>query len=86
MKFKLWLEEKNREYYRDMILSKLDLDKDKGLSQSLNVWDSDKLLSKLSELGEYKSLPEDVQKAIEAKIKSGSGTIGDLINIISNKL
>lgn len=86
MKFKLWLEEKNREYYRDMILSKLDLDKDKGLSQSLNVWDSDKLLGKLSELGEYKSLPEDVQKSIEAKIKSGSGTIGDLINIISNKL
>jgi len=86
MKFKLWLEEKNREYYRDMILSKLDLDKDKGLSQSLNVWDSDKLLGKLSELGEYKSLPEDVQKSIEAKIKSGSGTISDLINIISNKL
>lgn len=86
MKFKLWLEEKNREYYRDMILSKLDLDKDKGLSQSLNVWDSDKLLGKLSELGEYKSLPEDVQKSIEAKIKSSSGTIGDLINIISSKL
>lgn len=86
MKFKIWLEEKDREYYQDMVLSKLDLDKDKGLSQSLNVWDPDKLLSKLSELGEYKSLPEDVQKSIEAKIKSGSGTIGDLINIISSKL
>lgn len=84
--FKLWLEEKDKEYYQDMILSKLDLDKEKGLSQSLDIWDTEKLLSKLNQLGEYKSLSKEIQSAIEARIKSGSGTVGDLINIISKNL
>lgn len=84
--FKIWLEEKDRSYYQDMILSKLDLDKEKGLSQTLDLMEPDKLISKLSELGEYKSLPKEIQSAIESKIKSGSGNIRDLINIISRNL
>lgn len=88
MYFKKWFEarEKNREYYQDMILSKLGLDKDIGLSQSLDMLDPDTIINKLNELGEYKSLDQDAQNAVEAKVRSGSGTVGDLINIISASL
>jgi hypothetical protein len=88
MLFKTWLEEreKDRDYYRDIILSKLDLDKSKGLSQSLDVMEPEKIINKLNELGEYKALSDDIKNSIEGKIKSGSGTVGDLINIISKNL
>ena len=88
MEFKTWLEakEKDKDYYQNMILSKLDLDKEKGLSMSLNLMEPEKILNKLNDLGEYKSLSKDIQDSIEYKINSGSGTIGDLINIISRNL
>jgi hypothetical protein len=86
MKFKIWLEAKDKEYYQNIILSKLDLDKEKGISMSLNVMDPEKLLNKLSELGEYKNLPKKIQNSIEYKIRSEAGTIGDLINIIAKNI
>lgn len=81
--FKKWLliEEKDVNYYKKLVLSKLELD-NQGLSQSLNIWKPESLISKLNELGEYKNLSLEKRKNIENIIKSKSGTINDLIKIM----
>ena len=87
MDFKLWLlefEGKDIKYYQNILLSKLDLDKDKGLSQSLNVWESDKLLSKIQDIGEFKNLSSDLQKEIIDQINSKTGTLNDLAVMMSS--
>ncbi len=84
MEYKKWLiseELRDADYYKNIVLSKLDLDQ-QGVTQSLNVWDSNKLIKKLSELGEYTKLPEAKKKSIEARIRSKVGTINDLIRSI----
>jgi len=86
MDFKLWLlefEGKDIKYYQNILLSKLDLDKDKGLSQSLNVWESGKLLSKIQDIGEFKNLSSDLQKEIIDQINSKTGTLNDLAVMMS---
>jgi hypothetical protein len=85
MNYKTWLfefEEKNISFYRNIVLSKLELDKE-GLSQSLNVWDPERLLKKFNELGEFKKLSPEIQGKIENQIKSKSGTVEDLIKTMS---
>jgi len=86
MRYKEWLlseELEDLKYYKNIILSKLDLDHE-GLTQSLNVWDSDKLINKLNELGEYVKLPNIKRKSIEAQIRSKVGTVNDLIVSIAS--
>lgn len=81
--FKKWLliEEKDIDYYKKLILSKLELD-NQGLSQSLNIWKPESLINKLNELGEYKNLSLEKRKNVENIIKSKSGTINDLIKVM----
>lgn len=86
MQYKNWLiseELKNLKYYQNLILSKLELDS-QGLSKSIGSWDSQKLIDKLNELGEYKNLPEGKRKRVESQIRSKFGTLGDMIGAISN--
>lgn len=86
MNYKNWLfefEDNTIKFYQNIILSKLELDKE-GLSQSLNIWDPEKLISKINELGEYKNLSDPIRKRIENQIKSKFGTIGDIIRLMAN--
>lgn len=78
--FKNWLisEEKNLDYYKKLVLSKLELD-NQGLSQSLNIWKPESLINKLNDLGEYKNLELNKRKEIENIIKSKSGTVSDIV-------
>lgn len=86
MNYKKWLiseEIKDLDFYKNLILSKLDLSIE-GLSQSLNVWEPEKLIQKLNTLGEYTKLPDIKKKNIESRIRSKVGTINDLIISIVN--
>lgn len=86
MHFSLWLErdEKDFSFFRNLILGKLGLDGNEGLSQRLNTYDSNNLISKLDSLGEFKNLPQTIQDQVKGQISSGIGTLSDLIRIMSS--
>lgn len=86
MKFKLWLEmnDKDFNFYKNLILGKLNLDRINGLSQSVDTWEPEQLISILNGLGEFKELPMEIQDQVVGQIRSGMGTLGDLIRLISN--
>lgn len=85
MNFSEWFfkEEKNFDYYQNLVLGKLNLKKDVGLSQSLDVIETENLINILNGLGEFKNLPSEKQEQILGKIRSGSGTLHDIIRMMS---
>lgn len=89
MNFKKWLaeyEDKGFNYYKNMLLGKLNLDDSNGINQSLDAWNAEHLISVLNGLGEFKSLPDSTQEQIIGQIKSRTGTLGDLVRLMSNPL
>lgn len=88
MKFKQWLEndEKDFDFFRNVILNYLGLHSEKGLSQGLDTFNKDNLKEKLQALGEFSALPQDVQSNVLARIDSAQGgTVGDLIRLMAFK-
>jgi hypothetical protein len=86
MKFRQWLEseEKNFDFYRNVILNYLGLDGEKGMSQGLDTFNKDNLKQKLQSLGEFSALPNDVQTNVLARIDSSQGgTVGDLLRLMA---
>lgn len=85
--FKYWLESLNRDYdfYKNIIIGKLSLDRVQGLSQSINTWEPENLIAILNGLGEFKNLPQETQSQVIGQIKSGMGTLDDMIKIMSNR-
>jgi len=85
--FKLWLEskEKDFEFYKNLVLGKLNLDGTEGLSATLNTWKPEGLQQILQGLGEFKALPEAIQKQVFGKIDSGSGTLADIIRMMASQ-
>jgi hypothetical protein len=84
MNYKKWLyseEAKDLKYYQNIILSKLDLDY-QGLNKSISTWDSEFIITKLNELGEYKNLTQNKRKRAEMQIRSKVGTLGDIAKIL----
>lgn len=84
MNYKKWLyseEIKDLKYYQNLVLAKLELDY-QDLNQSLSNWDSDQLVRKLNELGEYKNIAQNKRKRIEMQIKSKVGTLGDVAKML----
>lgn len=87
MNFKMWLAEfddKGFNYYKNMLLGKLNLDRTQGLSQGLDAWEPEHLLSMLNGLGEFRELPSRVQDQVVGQIKSRMGTLGDLVRLMSS--
>ena len=85
--FKIWLEdeEKDFDFYKNLVLGKLDLDRVEGLSATLSTWEPDNLIGILNGLGEFKNLSSEVQDQVTGKIRSGDGTLGDAIRIMATK-
>jgi len=86
MKFRYWLEseEKDFDFYRNVILNYLGLHPEKGLSQSLDTFNKDNLKQKLQSLGEFSALPDDVQKNVLYLIDSPQGgTISDILKLMA---
>ena len=87
--FKLWLEDEQSkfEFYKDLILGKLNSKKKKfDLSTSLNMWKpAENLIDMLQSLGEYKNLDDDIQERIEDKITSGNGTLEDIVRLMAKE-
>lgn len=86
MNFKKWLaeyDEKGFNYYKNMLLGKLNLDPTQGLDQDLNAWEPTQLISMLNGLGEFKQLSPDRQGQVIDQIKNGNGSIGDLIRLMA---
>lgn len=87
MNFKKWFEnqQKDFDFYRDIMLNYLGLDPSKGLSQSLDTFNKENLKQKLQGLGEFSALPDHVQQDILARIDTTQGgTMGDLIRLMSS--
>ena len=82
MEFKLWLEDLE---IKNALFGKLNIDKVHGLSTSINTWPPEQLISILSGLGVFTSLPQEVQENAIGQIRSGSGTLGDLIQVMSKE-
>lgn len=88
MDFKKWFEneQKNFDFYKDVLLNYLGLDQSKGLSQNLDSFNKDNLKQKLQGLGEFSALPNHMQQEILTKIdNSQGGTMGDLIRLMSSR-
>jgi len=84
MQFKLWLESKKHNKYKDFVLSYLSLDKEKGLSQNLDGFDKDDLLKKIKDSNVFTEITEKAREKIENILSSeGSFTVGDLIRAMS---
>jgi hypothetical protein len=87
MTFRQWLNEasdKGYDFYKNMILGKLSLDHSNGLSQNLDAWEPEQLVSILNGLGEFKELPQMAQDQAIGQIRSRTGTLGDLVRILSS--
>ena len=84
MNFKIWLEyqEKDFNYYKNLILGMLNLESPEGLSASLDSFKPDILISSLEAMGEFKELNSDVQQQVKDKIQVGEGSIEDLIRLM----
>ena len=80
MDFKLWLEDLE---IKNALFGRLNIDKVHGLSTTINTWPAEQLINILRGLGVFTSLPKDVQDNAIGKIRSGSGTLGDLVQIMS---
>lgn len=85
MNFKNWFEMENKsyDYYKNLVLGKLNLDPIHGLTQSVNGWEPQQLIEILNGLGEFKQLPLPVQDQVISQIQSGTGTLGDLIQTMT---
>ena len=78
--YKLWLEERKYDKSKDFILSYLNLDKEKGMSMSLDGFDKNDLLQKIKNTSFYSELSERAREKIENILASDSSkTVGDLI-------
>jgi len=87
MNFRKWFvefDDKGFNYYKNMLLGKLNLDRSQGLSQGLDAWEPDHLVSMLNGLGEFRNLPDEIQDQVIGQIKSRMGTFGDLVRLMSN--
>lgn len=85
--FKVWLaemEDKGYDFYKNILLGKLNLDRTHGLSQGLDTWEPEQLINILNGLGEFKELRQQVQDQVVGQIRSRMGTLGDLIRIMSS--
>jgi len=87
-KFKNWMklreaEYKDFDYYKNLVLGKLNLNNNYGLSQDINTWKPESLISILNGLGEFKALSQNIQSQVIGQIRSQMGTIGDIIRIMS---
>lgn len=81
--YKLWVETKQKkmEDFKSVLLPALNLDKDKGLSTTIDSLDAQNLKAKLNSLEIFKLLSSEKQKEITDMIDSEkSGTVLDLIN------
>lgn len=85
--FKYWLEslDKDYDFYKNVIIGKLNLNRNQGLSQSINTWEPQHLIAILNGLGEFKELPQENQNQVIGQIQSGMGTLDDIIKIMSNR-
>lgn len=81
MKFKFWFEqnEKDFDFYKNIIVKLLGIDEEKGLSQEINTYNSNELLTKIESLGEFKQLPAEIQQNVSNRIRSEEGTLFDLV-------
>lgn len=86
MNFKIWLEyqEKDFNYYKNLVLGMLNLESPEGLSASLDTFKPDILISSLEAMGEFKELNSDVQQQVKDKIQVGEGSIEDLIRLMAD--
>jgi hypothetical protein len=86
MNFKIWLEyqEKDFNYYKNLILGMLNLESPEGLSASLDSFKPDILISSLEAMGEFKELNSDIQQQVKDKIQVGEGSIEDLIRLMAD--
>ena len=88
MTFRTWLtemEEKGYNYYKNMLLGKLNLDRTHGLSQGIDTWEPEQLVNMLNGLGEFTELPQEVKDQVFGQIRSRMGTLGDLIRMMSSQ-
>lgn len=85
--FTVWMEYRDKDFsfFRNLVLGKLNLDRDEGLSAPLDTFQRGNLESILNSLGEFKELPSAVQDMALGKVRSGEGTVGDLVRIMASK-
>lgn len=84
--FKIWLNEmgdKGYDFYKNLLLGKLNLDRNNGPSQEIDTWEPEQLINILNGLGEFKELSQQIQDQVIGQIRSHMGTLGDLIRIMS---
>lgn len=86
MNFRQWIEtdEKDYNYYKHLVLGKLSLNPNTGPEQTLDTWEPENLINMLNGLGEYRVLPQPVRNRVEAQIRSRTGTLGDLLRMMSS--
>lgn len=78
--YQLWIEERKYDKSKDFILSYLNLDKEKGMSMSLDGFDKNDLMQKIKNTNFYSELSERAREKIENILTSDSSkTVGDLI-------
>lgn len=82
-RFKLWIEDKEFDKNKDFFISYLDLDKNQGLSMSLDGFNKKDLLRKIKDSNLYADLSDISKSNLEKVILSNHQTVGDLVRAVS---
>jgi hypothetical protein len=75
--FKEWMEQRDQNNIKQTILALLGLDDD-GLGVPLESFEG--ILTKLKPLGIWQTMPAEKQAAITSMVEKGIGTVGELID------
>ena len=84
MKFNIWLENREHEELRRILIDTLNLDPENMESALISSFDSKKLQQVIQSISKFNSLSDGIQMAILQKIDRQDGTIGDLITMIEH--
>jgi hypothetical protein len=83
-KFSIWLENKKYEDAKTFVINYLNLDNEKGMSQSLDGFDKKSLLNKIKDTSFYSNISERAREKIDNMLTSKtSKTVGDLVRAAS---
>jgi hypothetical protein len=82
-RFKLWIENKEFDKNKDFFISYLDLDKNQGLSMSLDSFNKKDIFKKIKDSNFYAELSDISKDNLEKVMLSNNQTVGDLVRAVS---
>lgn len=83
MQFREWIDDFPK--WKNIVTGLLNLNPDKGLSQTLDGFDANDVRAKLSKLAEFAKLSDQAQTRALSVVDTG-GSVGELVKALAGRL